>query len=64
MFFKKPINQLTFEDVREFLKQGVPENTMLDYKLLLPKNNEKFAKTIAAFANSLGGTIIIGRPGA
>lgn len=60
MFFKKPINQLTFEDVLEFLKQGVPENTMLDYKLLLPKNNEKFAKTIAAFANSLGGTIIIG----
>lgn len=60
MFFKKPINQLTFEDVREFLNQGVPENTMLDYKLLLPKNNEKFAKTIAAFANSLGGTIIIG----
>ncbi|MCR5504587.1 MAG: ATP-binding protein [Elusimicrobiaceae bacterium] len=60
MFFQKPINQLTFEDVRNFLKQGVPENTMLDYKLLLPKNNEKFAKTIAAFANSLGGTIIIG----
>jgi len=60
MFFQKPINQLTFEDVREFLKQGVPENTMLDYKLLLPKNNEKFAKTIAAFANSMGGTIIIG----
>ena len=60
MFFQKPINQLTFEDVRNFLKQGVPENTMLDYKLLLPKNNEKFAKTIAAFANSLGGTIILG----
>lgn len=60
MFFKKPINQLTFEDVLEFLNQGIPENTMLDYKLLLPKNNEKFAKTIAAFANSLGGTIIIG----
>ena len=60
MFFQKPINQLTFEDVRNFLKQGIPENTMLDYKLLLPKNNEKFAKTIAAFANSLGGTIILG----
>jgi len=60
MFFDKPINQLTYEDVRNFLKKGIPENTMLDYKLLLPKNNEKFAKTIAAFANSLGGTIIIG----
>lgn len=60
MFFSKPINELSFEDVVEFLKQGIAENTMLDYKFLLPKNNEKFAKTIAAFANTMGGTIILG----
>ena len=60
MFFNKPINRLTFHDVIHFLKQGVAENTMLDYKYMLPGNNEKFAKTIAAFANSLGGTVIIG----
>ncbi|MBR4508960.1 MAG: ATP-binding protein [Elusimicrobiaceae bacterium] len=60
MFFSKPINELTFEDVVAFLKQGIAENTMLDYKFMLPKNNEKFAKTIAAFANTMGGTIIIG----
>ncbi|MDR1124147.1 MAG: ATP-binding protein [Elusimicrobiota bacterium] len=60
MYFNKPVSQLTFEDVIEFLKKGVAENTMLDYKLMLPRDNEKFAKTIAAFANSMGGTVIIG----
>lgn len=60
MFFSKPINELSFEDVVAFLKQGIAENTMLDYKFMLPKNNEKFAKTIAAFANTMGGTIILG----
>ena len=60
MFFPKPINELSFEDIVAFLKQGIAENTMLDYKFMLPKNNEKFAKTIAAFANTLGGTIILG----
>lgn len=60
MYFDKAINRISFDDVVKFLEQGVAENTMLDYKLLLPKNNEKFAKTIAAFANSMGGTVIIG----
>lgn len=60
MFFSKPINELSFDDVVAFLKQNIAENTMLDYKFMLPKNNEKFAKTIAAFANTMGGTIIVG----
>lgn len=60
MYFYKPVNQITFEDVVNFLKQDIAENTLLDYKLMLPRDNEKFAKTIAAFANSMGGTIIIG----
>lgn len=60
MYFYKPVNQITFEDVVNFLKQDIAENTLLDYKLMLPRDNEKFAKTIAAFANSMGGTVIIG----
>ena len=60
MYFNKPLNQLTFEDVIDFLNKEVPENTLLDYKLMLPQDNEKFAKTIAAFANSMGGTVVIG----
>lgn len=60
MYFNKPINQLTFDDVINFLNQGEQENTLLDYKLMLPRDNEKFAKTISAFANSMGGTVVIG----
>ena len=60
MFFNKQIHALTFEDVVAFCKKQIPEGKQLDYKYLLPKNKEKFAKVIASFANALGGTIIIG----
>ncbi len=60
MLFSKPVHELTFNDVVAFCKRGLPENKQLDYKYMLPKNHEKFAKTIASFANAMGGTIIIG----
>lgn len=60
MFFDKPFHDLTFEDIVQFCKKRVPEGKQLDYKYLIPKNYEKFAKVIASFANTLGGTIIIG----
>lgn len=60
MFFTKPIHDLTFEDIVDFCKKQLPEGKQLDYKYMLPKNNEKLAKSIASFANSMGGTIIIG----
>ena len=60
MFFDKPFHDLTFEDVVRFCERRLPEGKQLDYKYQLPKNHEKFAKTIASFANALGGLIIIG----
>ena len=60
MLFSKPVHELTFEDIVAFCKRGLPENKQLDYKYMLPKNHEKFAKTIASFANAMGGTVIIG----
>ena len=60
MFFNKPIHDLTYSDVVTFCEKRLPENKQLDYKFMLPKNHEKFAKTIASFANALGGTIIVG----
>lgn len=60
MLFNKPVHELTFNDVVAFCKRGLPENKQLDYKYMLPKNHEKFAKTIASFANAMGGTIIVG----
>jgi len=60
MFFDKPFHALTFNDVVRFCKRQLPEGKQLDYKYLLPKNHEKFAKTIASFANAMGGVIIVG----
>ena len=60
MFFNKPIHDLTYDDVVAFCEQRLPENKQLDYKFMLPKNHEKFAKTIASFANAMGGMIIVG----
>ncbi len=60
MFFDKPFHELTFEDIVHFCQRQLPEGKQLDYKYLLPKNHEKFAKTIASFANALGGVVIIG----
>jgi predicted HTH transcriptional regulator len=47
----------TPEDLNTFLSTGVRENFILDFKRDFPKNLEK---TLAAFANTYGGTILIG----
>lgn len=60
MFFNKPFHAVTFQDVVQFCRRGLPEGKQLDYKYIMPKNREKFAKTIASFANALGGLIILG----
>ncbi len=60
MLFNKPVHELTFNDVVAFCKRGIAENKQLDYKYMLPKNHEKFAKTLASFANAMGGTVIVG----
>lgn len=53
----KQIDKIAFPDVVDFLKQGMPESTTLDYKREMPKD---LAKCISAFANTFGGMIIIG----
>jgi len=47
----------TPEDLNTFLSTGVRENFILDFKRDFPKNLEK---TLVAFANTYGGTILIG----
>lgn len=57
----KPINEITYQDVINFCETGqMPEGVHLDYKADFPPENEKLAKTIAAFANTWGGTLLIG----
>ena len=57
MLYKKQIDKITWEDVHNFCKQQIAENAYLDYKESFPKNLEK---SISAFANTLGGMILIG----
>ncbi len=55
--FGAPIDKITFQDVETFLETGVREGFALDYKADFPSHLEK---TLAAFANTYGGMILIG----
>ena len=57
MLFTKEITKITFEDVVNFCKEQMPESINLDYKEDFPRHLEK---TISAFANTMGGLIILG----
>lgn len=57
MLFAKEVTKITYQDVVEFCKQRFPESIHLDYKQDFPSDLEK---TISAFANTMGGLIIIG----
>lgn len=56
--WNKPISQITFEDIDEFCQKMQPEGARLDYKGIAFPND--LAKSISAFANTLGGLIILG----
>ncbi len=53
----KPIDQITFDDIEKFCIQRVREGSRLDYKAQFPNDLQKL---VAAFANTMGGTIILG----
>ena len=57
MLFTKEITKITYQDVVDFCNQQISESINLDYKKAFPANLEK---TIAAFANTMGGLIVIG----
>lgn len=54
----------TFEDVERLVAESVPEGLRLEYKSGYPVNKDRFkndiAQDISAFANSAGGTLVIG----
>lgn len=64
MYFGKPIDQVTFEDIKNLVDAGVMENRVLDYKRIFQITQgriiREFCKDIVAFANTEGGTLIYG----
>jgi hypothetical protein len=55
--FGLPLDKITFEDIDAFCRSGVREGILLDFKRDFPARLEK---SIAAFANTFGGMILIG----
>lgn len=55
----EPLNNISYLDVKNFVKENHPEGVQLDYKELFP-DKEKLSQLVAAFANTRGGLIIIG----
>jgi len=61
MLYTKPINEITYQDIIDFCAAGYSEGFILEYKRdFASLSNEKIAKTVAAFANTYGGILIIG----
>lgn len=55
---KKPVSEISFNEVVEFCNEAHGEGVQIDYKKDFPSNG--FAKHFAAFSNTRGGIIIIG----
>jgi hypothetical protein len=55
--YTKPIDEITFSDIEEFVLENNCESIVLDYKGDWPSD---LAKVIAAMANTQGGVILIG----
>jgi hypothetical protein len=65
MIFGKPWNEVTVDDLDQLVQLRFSEGTTLDFKSFLPEKNQeeawvRFLKVVAAFANTKGGTLLIG----
>jgi len=63
MFFSKPVDALTYEDIESLTSTGEPESPTLDYKARVEgadRDKKELAKDVSAMANSSGGYIVIG----
>ena len=60
----RPIRDITFDDVDAFCSMKLSEGTRLDYKVSVSEKGNaqapRLEKLVAAFANTLGGIILLG----
>lgn len=60
-FFGKKPNQVTKDDVEDFIRKKFEESKNLDYKEIdVLRNRAKLCKHVCAFANSEGGLLLLG----
>lgn len=59
LWYRQP-ELIEFSDIEAFCVQRIPEGPRLDYKAEIPK---ELQKVVAAFANTLGGIILLGIEG-
>ena len=57
--FTKPIDNITFEDVKDFCRE-FPEGIRVEYKQEIESIKNNIPKIVSSFANELGGIFIIG----
>ena len=55
--WREPLADVTFDDIQAFCEQQTAEGLQLDYKEQIPND---LAKTVAAFANTRGGLLLLG----
>lgn len=55
--YSRPIDQVCYTDVEDFLRNKFPESEILEYKSNWPNDLERW---LAAFANTNGGLVLIG----
>lgn len=62
--FKKPLDQITADDLQALINAQIPEKRTLDYKAILPDNadagKKEFLADVSSFANAAGGHLIFG----
>lgn len=60
--YRKPIEKISFDDIRQFCAAQHREHVLVDYKRAFSSRSPgfKIAKVVASFANTQGGIIIFG----
>ena len=59
LFFTKPVDRLTPDELQSLLDDNAVENARLEFKLESPSKDEALKK-LSSFANTFGGFIVIG----
>ena len=62
MIFAKPVTEISTPDLQELLTDKAVENLRLEFKREIATNDERLKK-LAAFANTIGGLVVIGAEG-